>query len=444
MPRKSSLVLSIITIAGSYILAGCAAEPPLHLMGAYRFPDGRLVGIRASSDGTLRYRLYENGESGRLYRAGDLRYVAGPGFTAKEPVEVTIEFTPGPDGTARSATWTRAGQSPMRIERVSREEPVSFTSGGVPLYGVIALPPGPGPHPGVVLAHGSGKDPATVFFAFGDFFSQHGIATLTFDKRGTGRSGGDYTMDFDVLAEDIVAAAEFLASRPEIDGRMIGVSGYSQGGWIGPLAASKSPVIKWVIVNYGMIESPVYEARMETLDLLRERGVGDEDLAKADELAAAAIEVVAGGFKDGWEEFEAAKEKYRGEPWIEALGGTPVGDLLRYPAWLARLVGPRLAPPDLSWHYDSEAVLDTLDVPMVWILGGKDRGAPNAKTIETLRRLIDDGRPYELILFPDADHGMVEFTEKDGARTYTGYAKDYFTTSVDRARRLSGLGPEGG
>ncbi|MDD3642706.1 MAG: alpha/beta fold hydrolase [Candidatus Krumholzibacteria bacterium] len=424
-------------------VAGCGSEPPLHLMGAYRFPDGRLVGIRGSSEGTLRYRIYETGESGRLHPAGGLRFVAGPGFSAGEPVEVTVEFSLGPGGIADSALWSFRDGPAVTLERVTREEQVRFTSGDVELFGVIDLPPGPGPHPGVVFAHGSGKDPAVEFLAFGDFLSQHGIASLTFDKRGTGRSEGEYTMDFDLLAGDVAAAVEFLASRPEIDGGMIGISGFSQGGWVGPLAASRTPLARWVIVNYGMIESPAYEARMETLDLLRGRGVAGEDLAKADTLTVAAVEIVAGGFRDGWERWSVLRKRYGGEPWMKKFKGSPVGELLKYPRWLVRLIGPMMAPPDLSWHYDSQALLESLDIPMVWMIAGRDREAPNGKTIETLRRLIAAGKPYELIVFPDADHGMLEFDEReDGRRVYKGFSRDYFTISVDRARRLSGLEPD--
>ena len=77
--------------------------------------------------------------------------------------------------------------------------------------------------------------------------------------------------------------------------------------------------------------------------------------------------------------------------------------------------------------------------PMVWLLGEKDRSAPNRMTILKLRDMIEEGRPCELIVFPGADHSMLVFREEGGKRVYTGYAKDYFITKVDRARHLCGL-----
>lgn len=437
----AAIIAGLLT-ACIFILAGCSREKeaPMHLMGAYRYPDGRLVSIRASTDGTLRYTEYATGESRRLHPAGGLRYEAGPGFVGKEPVEVTAEFRLGENGAAESVSMSFNGEPPATLELVSREKWVTFFSGEVELRGRIDLPPGPGPFPAVVFAHGSGKDTATEFMSPGDFYSQNGIAAFTFDKRGTGRSEGEFTVDFYQLAKDVAAAVEFLASRPEIDRGRIGLSGYSQGGWIGPLAASMSPRVKWVIVNYGMIESPAYEARIETIDLLKARGVAGDDLAKADELTVAAVDLVAGGLRGGWEEFGAVRKKYRGEPWMKQFDGSPVGYLLKYPRWLVRLVGPRMLPPGLTWYYESTAVLDTLDVPMAWLLGGMDRVAPNEKTIETLQRLMATGKPYELVIFPDADHGMIEFREEaDGSRVPLKYSTDFFTTQIFYARKFSGL-----
>jgi len=79
-------------------------------------------------------------------------------------------------------------------------------------------------------------------------------------------------------------------------------------------------------------------------------------------------------------------------------------------------------------------------VPMAWLLGGMDRGAPNEKTIETLQRLMASGKPYELVIFPDADHGMIEFREEqDGSRVPLKYSTDFFTMQIFYARKFSGL-----
>jgi dienelactone hydrolase len=272
-----------------------------------------------------------------------------------------------------------------------------------------------------------------------DFFVANGIAALTYDKRGTGESDGDFTMDFRQLARDVVAAVEYLKTRTDIDAGRIGLSGYSQGGWVGPLAASMSSDVRYVIVNYGMVESPAEEARLETRQLLRKRGVEEHHMEEVDELTRAAVHVVATRFGEGWDEFGAAKKKYGDALWRDKLDGSPIDGLLKYPKWLIKLFGRGKLPPGLDWYYDSTGVLDGLTVPTVWLLGEKDESAPNELTIPALNGLQAEGKPIELVVFPGADHGMILYREEDGRRVYTGYSPGYWPTEVGVARRLSGL-----
>ena len=60
----------------------------------------------------------------------------------------------------------------------------------------------------------------------------------------------------------------------------------------------------------------------------------------------------------------------------------------------------------MRWHYDSTALLDTLDLPVAWFLADHDRSSPNEQTIAKLCSWKASGKPYELIVFPGADHGM--------------------------------------
>jgi len=427
---------ALVTVVAGLLASGCGGsdDPPRELLGAYRFADGRVVSLRPSLDGTLRHREFGTGASGRLYPDGDSRWVGGAGFSDREPRDLTVEFERGEDGLARSLRWTRQASSTEVATRIGRESWLTFSSDGTELAGRLHLPDGDGPYPAIVLVHGSGETPGSRWLYDGDFFVAHGIAVLAFDKRGTGASGGDSTFDFDRLARDVAAAVDVVRTHPAIDGERIGIAGYSQGGWVAPLAASMTSV-RFVIAAYGLVESPAEEARQEMLDRLRLANVDSVSLAAADSLIVAAIDVVASGFEAGWERFDALKQRYGRTPWRDHLRGTPVDRLLRRPRWMVKIVGPRLAPPGLDWNYDSVALLDTLDVPTVWFLGDEDRSAPNDGTQKILRSLRARGRPIEIHVYEDADHGMLLFEQTDGVRRYTGYAADFWHDEVDAARR---------
>ena len=79
---------------------------------------------------------------------------------------------------------------------------------------------------------------------------------FVYDKRGTGNSTGRFTVDFSELADDAIAAvaqARKLLAMPDVP---VGLMGESQGGWIAPLAAARSPV-DFVVVSYGLAISPL-------------------------------------------------------------------------------------------------------------------------------------------------------------------------------------------
>jgi len=423
------------------LLGACAAsEPPAGLLGAYQLDDGRIVSIRRSVDQTLRYRVYDDGSSGRLYGTADGRYVSGPGFAAPEPVELTVEFVTDATGTARELRWLHTEADARTAKRIGRERPVWIDSDGTPLYGRLHLPDAAPPYPGVVLVHGSGDAAGTEWFYNGDFFVANGFAVLVYDKRGSGRSEGAFTFDFERLADDAGAAAEFLANLEEIDGRRVGAAGYSQGAWVAPLAAERHEAIRFVAVNYGMIESPAEEARLEMRQILVDAGVEGQDLEAADELVRAAVGVVASGLDDGWDEFDRLREQHRDAAWLAYLADTPVGKLVNYPRWLVRLIGKSQLPDGLPWYYESTKLLQESQIPMAWLLAAEDRSAPNEQTIATLQALIEAGKPYTLTVFPNADHGMLTFTRQGNEVTYTGYVPEYFREEVNALMRLSGPG----
>ena len=201
-------------------LAGCAThESPVGLLGAYAFEDGRTVSIRRSVDDTLRYRVFDSGDSGRLYPSEDGSYVSGPGFSQRDPVDVSVRFVTDDQGVAGQLKWSRRDTPELTANRIGREEHVWIDSDGARLYGRLHLPDGNPPYAAVVLVQGSGDDPGTEWLYSGDFFVANGFAVLAYDKRGSGQSEGDFTFNFEQLADDAGVVARHLADHPEVDRR---------------------------------------------------------------------------------------------------------------------------------------------------------------------------------------------------------------------------------
>lgn len=111
-----------------------------------------------------------------------------------------------------------------------RQSAVSFLTQGMSFEGIIAIPDGEGPFPGVVMCHphplhgGSMDNNVVVAVTFG--LADAGIASLRFNFRGVGNSTGTHANGEKEHAETL-AAMDFLGALPDVDDRRIGLGGYS-------------------------------------------------------------------------------------------------------------------------------------------------------------------------------------------------------------------------
>jgi hypothetical protein len=93
-----------------------------------------------------------------------------------------------------------------------------------------------------------------IFREIADTLARRGIATLRFDDRGIGASGGAESMqdatsaDF---ADDVRSVIAWLRKRPDIDGMRIALVGHSEGGMIAPMIAATDPTIKAIALLAG-------------------------------------------------------------------------------------------------------------------------------------------------------------------------------------------------
>ncbi len=127
------------------------------------------------------------------------------------------------------------------------ELPIAFENEEQQLIGVLHLPDGASSVPGVVMCHGFTGNRAEAHFLFtktARALAKAGIATLRFDFRGSGDSEGAFE-DMTVNGEisDALRAVEFLAGRPEIDVKRIGILGLSLGGCVAACATGRSEQI---------------------------------------------------------------------------------------------------------------------------------------------------------------------------------------------------------
>ena len=102
----------------------------------------------------------------------------------------------------------------------------------------------PGGETALVALHGAGNGTRDflLYRHLHEVLPPAGIGVVSFDRRGEGESTGDASRGrFQLQADDA------LAVREAIDVPRVGMWGFSQGGWIAPLAASQSDRVAFVV-----------------------------------------------------------------------------------------------------------------------------------------------------------------------------------------------------
>ena len=334
------------------------------------------------------------------------------------------------------------------FKRTREEVPVA----GAVLVGDLLEPVGQGTSPVrplVVMVHGSETEPA-IDNNRAYLLAAQGVTVFTYDKRGTGQSGGFYTQNFELLADDAAAAMQHAQNLARGRFDRSGFWGQSQGGWVAPLAATRSKV-DFVAVGYGLVSSPIDEDRDQMLLEAQTLGLGEPETKQIRRLSQATAKIVSSHFTSGFEALDTLRKEAGNEKWAGQINGEYSGDMLRMSDSDLRRVGRAVFDNlEIIWNYDSTSVLKRLQIPLLWTIAEKDREAPINETVASLAAFQKQGKPFDAYIFPDTDHGMYEFVETpDGTRSTTRVTDGYFKLIGDwiigrtdshygRSRSLSG------
>jgi pimeloyl-ACP methyl ester carboxylesterase len=230
------------------------------------------------------------------------------------------------------------------------------------------------------------------------------------------------------LSADGLAAIAFLKRRTDIDAARTGVWGLSQGGWLGPLAASRSTGVTFVIAVSGPMVTPGEQMVFYYANELRRRGVSDADIDEASALRRRVWHYLS--TREGYSETRTALAQAAGKPWFPLLQRQADGVFARSPAEI-------LEDESISsrqWfqsemNYDPTVALRRLAVLALFLYGDQDEITPVPASVSAIRATLA-GRPDHRVaveIISGADHGMY-VEESNGRRVLSAEYLDRMTS----------------
>lgn len=309
-------------------------------------------------------------------------------------------------------------ESARSIDVVVRNE-----GAGIDLAGTLLLPAGAGQFPAVVLATGSGaqnRDEELLghkpFKTIAEYLAGRGIASLRCDDRGVGGSGGSFaaatTFDF---ATDACASIAFLAARPEIDARRVGLVGHSEGGLIAAIVGAEDPALSFIalLAGPGLRGDRLLLAQNEALAAAS--GLGADAISEANALNA---RLYAIAMKDG--EPAAIKAEL-----VAAMAGAMGGAI-------SRAAAERAADQLLSPWIRSFLAIDPADnlakvrIPALALNGTKDLQVPAEANLAAIGRALDvaGNTSYRLVRLEGLNH-LFQHAGTGLPQEYAAIAEDF-------------------
>jgi len=273
---------------------------------------------------------------------------------------------------------------------------LTFSNGQTLLSGTLYAPRGMANVPAVVVTHGasSATRDLALYRHLTEMLPSLGMAVFVYDRRGSGKSGGDLkASDYDLLADDAIAAQRRLAQDPRIDPKRIGFWGLSQGGWLALHAAARNPATAFAISVSAPMVTPDVQMNFATESILRIKGYGQTDIDIALK-ARHAVDAHLRGELDAataQKALDAAVDK----PWFPLI-------------YMSRTLGdPKTSRWLKEMRHDPLKTLAAVKAPALILYGSTDPWIPTKVSVDRLQGATK-GRPsITTAVIDGADHSMM-------------------------------------
>lgn len=434
IPAVASALVGMLLLAMPHAYAQSPSPIAGDWMGSLQVPTGFLrlvVHINEDADGSLRATVDSPDQGATGIPVDAVTYADGHLHLDLASIGGAYDGTLRAQADSIDGEWSQGGMSlPLVLGRTTDapkmnrpQEPkppypydideVAYLNvqDSVALAGTLTLPRSGGPFPAVVLITGSGaqdRDEQVFghkpFLILADYLTRQGIAVLRADDRGVGGSSGDFkSATSEDFARDILAAIDYLKTRKEIDPKLIGLIGHSEGGIIAPMVASRSNDVAFIVLMAG--------TGLPGDEILH---LQDSLISKVDGLSDSAIHTQLVQQKKLFSIIEA-DTGVTAERKLRALMDTAVANEPEMsqmdPAAKEQVISTQVHQLMSPWFryfltYDPAPALKQVRCPVLVINGAKDLQVPPDENLPAIEAALKAGgnKHYTVLKLPGLNH----------------------------------------
>jgi pimeloyl-ACP methyl ester carboxylesterase len=248
-------------------------------------------------------------------------------------------------------------------------EEISFRSGGFRVVGELRMPPGEGPHPAIIMGHGSGeatREGRVPFIPMIEIFLRNGYAVYSWDKPGSGESTGYLEHELTQRAAILADGIKVLVEHPDIDAVRIGLWGLSQAGWVMPLALEKTEEVAFMIVVSGGAEDSVEQMAFQVGQQAINFGASDEQAALVEQYWPQIAKA------NNYADYREAVEILLEIPGVKSNTGLELAEESNWKPW----------PRDIDAFIDPMEIIEHTTIPMLVFFGELDKNIDPVQGVE--------------------------------------------------------------
>lgn len=188
----------------------------------------------------------------------------------------------------------------------------------------------------------------------------------------------------------------------------MGFCGFSQGGWLGPLAGSNAPDAAFVIRVSGPGVGPDEQMAFTIGNRLTAEGLATEEIehALSERARAAGLARRIAATGEGWSEMTELARDASTTRWASFVPPSSLGDVADLESNLRPFI--ELLRRDPEYRFDPVPALENLTCPLLAIWGEADQLVPVERSVVVFRDALERSGNADLTIriFPQADHNL--------------------------------------